>query len=265
MLASGSYRELGEAAWSWVLGQVRGDDGPWLPRPCRRTTRRRHRPGTATRCTPGSPGSRRSWPRSPAPRADRRRAGPRDPGGGSALGPGEHPHRALPVRRAGRRRDGAAAARPGPRVRRAAAARRPDDPGRLAVDAWTSRAPTSRSPTSSRAPPASCWRRSGPAASTPRTIATTGGEALLRAADRTEAGLDWGMRPGVPFRMPNYSHGTAGVAAALAVAGAALDRADFVDAAVQGARHLLAVGFAGRRRVRRPAHHPAVRPARSSR
>src|SRR5262245_7314899 len=25
------YRELGEAAWSWVLGEVRGDDGPWLP------------------------------------------------------------------------------------------------------------------------------------------------------------------------------------------------------------------------------------------
>ena len=25
------YRELGEAAWTWVLGQVRGADGPWLP------------------------------------------------------------------------------------------------------------------------------------------------------------------------------------------------------------------------------------------
>ena len=25
------YRELGEAAWSWVLDQVREDDGPWLP------------------------------------------------------------------------------------------------------------------------------------------------------------------------------------------------------------------------------------------
>ncbi|HEY3481347.1 MAG TPA: lanthionine synthetase, partial [Streptomyces sp.] len=28
----GAYRELGEAAWSWVLRQVREDDGgPWLP------------------------------------------------------------------------------------------------------------------------------------------------------------------------------------------------------------------------------------------
>ena len=25
------YRELGEAAWAWVLGQVREDGGPWLP------------------------------------------------------------------------------------------------------------------------------------------------------------------------------------------------------------------------------------------
>ena len=24
------YRELGEAAWAWVLGQVRDDEGPWL-------------------------------------------------------------------------------------------------------------------------------------------------------------------------------------------------------------------------------------------
>jgi hypothetical protein len=73
-------------------------------------------------------------------------------------------------------------------------------------------------------------------------IATGGGEALLAAADRTDAGLDWGMLPGAPSRGPNYSHGTAGISTALAVAGAMLDRADFVDAAVQGARHLLAVG-----------------------
>jgi hypothetical protein len=73
-------------------------------------------------------------------------------------------------------------------------------------------------------------------------IATTGCGALLRAADRTEAGLDWGMWPGNPSRGPNYSHGTAGIASALAVAGAALGRQDFVDAAVEGAQHLLAVG-----------------------
>ena len=73
-------------------------------------------------------------------------------------------------------------------------------------------------------------------------IATTGGEALLRAADRTEAGLDWGMWPGASSRGPNYAHGTAGISAALAVAGKWLHRKDFVDAAVLGAQHLLAVG-----------------------
>ncbi|MPY53696.1 lanthionine synthetase [Streptomyces sp. K1PN6] len=73
-------------------------------------------------------------------------------------------------------------------------------------------------------------------------IATTGSEALLRVADRTEAGLDWGIAPGTQWRAPNYSHGTAGVAAALAVAGAALHREDFVEAAVKGAQHVLSVG-----------------------
>jgi len=73
-------------------------------------------------------------------------------------------------------------------------------------------------------------------------IATTGGQALLAAADRTEGGLDWAMLPGWRSRMPNYSHGTAGVATALAIAGVALGRADFVAAARLGAQHLLAVG-----------------------
>ncbi|MFI1359075.1 lanthionine synthetase LanC family protein [Streptomyces sp. NPDC020898] len=73
-------------------------------------------------------------------------------------------------------------------------------------------------------------------------IATTGCEALLRVADRTEAGLDWGIGATTEWRAPNYSHGTAGVASALAVAGAALGREDFVEAAVRGAQHVLSVG-----------------------
>jgi hypothetical protein len=74
------------------------------------------------------------------------------------------------------------------------------------------------------------------------SVAHTGCDALLKAADRTPAGLDWGSWPGAPSRGPNFSHGTAGVASALAVAGAAYGRPELVDAAVQGARHLLAVG-----------------------
>jgi lantibiotic modifying enzyme len=73
------------------------------------------------------------------------------------------------------------------------------------------------------------------------SIALTGCEALLKAADRTEAGLDWGSWPGAPSRGPNYSHGTAGIASALAVAGATYGRPDLVDAAVLGAQHLLAL------------------------
>ena len=73
-------------------------------------------------------------------------------------------------------------------------------------------------------------------------VMSGGGEALLRCAERTEAGLDWRMRPGYPSSSPNYSHGTAGVATALTIAGQALGRDDFLDAARQGVRHLLAVG-----------------------
>jgi hypothetical protein len=75
-----------------------------------------------------------------------------------------------------------------------------------------------------------------------RGIAATGGQALLDAADQTEGGLDWEMVPGWGSRMPNYSHGTAGIATALAIAGAALGRADFAAAARRGAQHLLTVG-----------------------
>jgi lantibiotic modifying enzyme len=48
--------------------------------------------------------------------------------------------------------------------------------------------------------------------------------------------------PGARSRAPNYSHGTAGIATALAIAGAAQGRADFAAAARLGAQHLLAVG-----------------------
>lgn len=74
------------------------------------------------------------------------------------------------------------------------------------------------------------------------SIALRGCEALLRAAERTQAGLNWSVWPGARSSGPNYSHGTAGVASALAVAGRTFDRPELVDAAVLGAQHLLAVG-----------------------
>nr|WP_275410441.1 lanthionine synthetase LanC family protein [Asanoa siamensis] len=73
-------------------------------------------------------------------------------------------------------------------------------------------------------------------------VVAGGGTALLRRAEETAGGLDWRMWPGYRSSSPNFSHGTAGVGSALAVAGHALGRADFVDAAVRGAEHLLHVG-----------------------
>src|SRR3954451_3792656 len=31
MAATDAYRDVGEGAWSWALGHLRDDDGPWLP------------------------------------------------------------------------------------------------------------------------------------------------------------------------------------------------------------------------------------------
>lgn len=73
-------------------------------------------------------------------------------------------------------------------------------------------------------------------------IAEAGCQALLGAAEQVGAGLDWRMLPGYRSSTPNYSHGTAGVASALAIAGAMLGRAGFVTAAERGAAHLLGVG-----------------------
>ena len=58
--------------------------------------------------------------------------------------------------------------------------------------------------------------------------------------------------------MANLSHGLAGIAAALALAGAELDRPDLTAAARSGAEHLVSLGDCGRSRVRRPAL-PAAR------
>ena len=76
-------------------------------------------------------------------------------------------------------------------------------------------------------------------------VVEAGGRAMVDTADERPTGLDWPMQVGVPVseraRMPNYSHGTAGVAAALAVAGEHLGRTDLVDVAVRGAEHLVAI------------------------
>lgn len=78
-------------------------------------------------------------------------------------------------------------------------------------------------------------------------LADTAAGVLLTEAESLPSGTNW---PFVPRRfctdaypaMPNLSHGVAGVAAALAVAGHELDRPDLTAAAQSGAEHLVTLG-----------------------
>jgi lantibiotic modifying enzyme len=242
-VTSDAYRELGEAAWSWVLGHVREDDGPWLP---------------ATVSEDGG---------QVAPAEDRDSLYSGIGGLAPAL---------VEIAQYRPLRDVEQVLAAGVVARLSAKARVRTEPSLydgLAGDATALRllAPGREQIALRRLAdlmtPAG-WNTTvqfDPGSDAPLTdlvlgtagvvlaaiwaggehaeaIAVTGGESLLRAADVTEAGLDWGMLPGSPSRGPNYSHGTAGIAAALATTGAALNRPDFVEAAIQGARHLLAVG-----------------------
>ncbi|MET8452508.1 lanthionine synthetase LanC family protein [Streptomyces sp. NPDC005209] len=244
MLKSEAYRDVGEAAWSWVLDQIREDEGPWLPE-------------TVTQ----------DGPEATAPAKDRDSLY----AGISGLAPvlAEIARYREPTARERALATGIVtrlSAQAGEKTEASlydglagdATALRLLAPGSEAValrrladlataEGWKTTLefdPGSDAPLtdiimgSAGVVMTAVWARG----EFTGAIATTGGEALLRAADRTEAGLDWGMTPGRTSRAPNYSHGTAGVAAALAVAGAELGRSDFVEAAVQGARHVLSVG-----------------------
>ncbi|AUG81926.1 Lanthionine synthetase [Kitasatospora sp. MMS16-BH015] len=243
MAESDVYRETGEAAWAWVLGQVREEDGPWL----------------AERVVEGEPQAE------PAADRDCLYAGI----GGLApvlaeiarcrpLEPAERELAAGIVARLSR----TAATRTEPSLYDGlagdATALRLLAPGTEAIalrrltelmtpDGWDTTLdlePGYRGPVldlvagTAGVMLAALWTGGEQA----RAVLETGGESLLRTADRTEGGLDWGMIPGAPSRCPNYAHGTAGIATALALAGAELGRPEFVEAAVLGARHLLAVG-----------------------
>jgi len=79
-------------------------------------------------------------------------------------------------------------------------------------------------------------------------LAVRAAEILLAEADVHPDGLDWPFLPTryllqtPDVRMPNFSHGLAGIATALALAGLDLDRPDMVDAAARGANRLASLG-----------------------
>ncbi|MGW7545337.1 lanthionine synthetase LanC family protein [Streptomyces sp. NPDC054770] len=244
MTASEMYRELGEAAWTWVLGQVREDEGPWLPE-------------SVSEEDPGEL----------APAEDRDSLY----SGIAGLAPVlaeiaryralSGPEQALAAGIVSRLSAQAlVVTEPSLYIGLAghATALRLLAPGSEAVvlrrlaelatpEGWrttTTFVPDSDAPLTdiimgvAGVVMTAVWAGGEHA----EPIATTGGEALLRMADRTEAGLDWGISPSTQSRYPNYSHGAAGVGAALAVAGAAVHREDFVAAAVDAARQVLSVG-----------------------
>lgn len=77
-------------------------------------------------------------------------------------------------------------------------------------------------------------------------LARRAADVLLAEAEPTEQGPRWlfvprRFRETPPTEMPGWSHGQAGIAAALAVAGAVLDRDDLVTTAHDGAERLLAL------------------------
>lgn len=86
---------------------------------------------------------------------------------------------------------------------------------------------------------------------------------LVALGEPTDTGLQWPMVRNYPGLMPGLSHGTAGVAYALAAAGRWLARADLISVAVRGAGHLLSLGhtpqgWALPLIIPRQAHRPPV-------
>jgi hypothetical protein len=81
-------------------------------------------------------------------------------------------------------------------------------------------------------------------------VAEHAADVLLGEAEPEPTGTNWRMVParfgsdGRNAEMPNLSHGVAGIAAALAVAGLELERPDLTAAARSGAEHLVSLGDA---------------------
>ena len=72
-------------------------------------------------------------------------------------------------------------------------------------------------------------------------LAAKAGDRLIELGTQKNGGLDWAMDPGYPRRMPNFSHGTAGVAYFLARLNEATHKKGYLDAALAGAKYLLSI------------------------
>jgi hypothetical protein len=243
MTAPETYREIGERAWSWVLDHVREQDGPWLPVSVTESWDEARPPGDRDCLYDGIAGLAPAL----AEIAETRSLS----GTEVALAHGivDRLSTTAATRTEASLYDGLAGHAVA--LRMLSPDRVPDVLHRLGslstAEGWPTALDVGQPEGACLADlvlgtagvvMAAVWVGGEQA----RSVALTGCEALVRAADRTEHGLDWGSWPGAPSRGPNYSHGTAGIASALAVAGTAFDRPDLVQAAVLGAQHLLAIG-----------------------
>lgn len=73
------------------------------------------------------------------------------------------------------------------------------------------------------------------------SLARLAGRTLIERATEAQGGLAWRGAEDARRYMPNFAHGTAGVAYFLAVLGEAVKEQSFVEAAVKGAQHLQAI------------------------
>jgi lantibiotic modifying enzyme len=74
-----------------------------------------------------------------------------------------------------------------------------------------------------------------------RALAIHGGDRLLDLAIPEKGGSKWALQPSAPRLMPNFSHGTAGVAYFLATLYTRTREQRFLDGALSGAKYLLAI------------------------
>lgn len=72
-------------------------------------------------------------------------------------------------------------------------------------------------------------------------LAARAGARLVELGRPENGGLKWAMDPGFPRLMPNFSHGTAGIAYFLAALYKETGRREFLDGALAGAKYLLSI------------------------
>lgn len=75
----------------------------------------------------------------------------------------------------------------------------------------------------------------------PRELAVAAGKRLVELGQQEEIGMSWKMDPTFPRRMPNFSHGTAGVAYFLASLYLETNDVQFLHAAIAGANYLMSI------------------------